>query len=106
MKEIKAIIQPFKANQVLEALHRVQGISGVMAGEVRCTSLARGVLNPDVNVKIELYVPDELVEEVIRVIEENARTGRVGDGRIFVVEVQQTVLIRSGERDSCSENGD
>jgi nitrogen regulatory protein P-II 1 len=97
MKEIKAIVQPFMADQVLEALHRVSGVSGVMASEVRCTSASRGVHNPDINIKIELFVADELVDEVLEVIGNNARTGRPGDGRIFVVDVQRTLMIRTGE---------
>lgn len=99
MKQITAIIQPFMANDVLDALHRVEGVSGVMNSEVRCTSAACSHLNPDINSRIELFVPDNLVGEVLETIQKNAHTGRVGDGRIFVVDVQQTVTIRSGAHD-------
>lgn len=99
MKEIKAIIQPFKVNHVLDSLHRIEGVSGVMASEVRCTSAARGNLNPDVNTKIELIVPDELVEAVVETIQLHAHTGRKGDGRIFVIDVAHAVVIRSGEKE-------
>lgn len=99
MKQIQAIVQPFIANAVLEALHRVPGVSGVIASEMRCTSAARGVLNPDINTKIELFVPDELVDEVLRTIQSTASTGRKGDGRIFVIDVQKTVTISSGAED-------
>ena len=99
MKEIKAIIQPFMANHVLEALHRIEGVSGVMASEVRCTSAARGNHNPDINTHIELIVPDELVEPVLDAIQTHSHTGRRGDGSIFVVDVQSTIRIASGQRD-------
>lgn len=95
MKEIKAIVQPFKAGDVLFALHRVEGVSGVMASQVSCTSAARGTLNPDVNTRIELVVEDHLVEQVVSVIQESAATGRPGAGRIFVVDVVQAIPIRS-----------
>lgn len=99
MKEIKAIIQPFMANHVLDALHHIEGVPGVMASEVRCTNATRGNLNPDVNTRIELVVPDELVDEVVEAIQLHAHTGRRGDGRIFVIDVAHTVIIRSGERE-------
>lgn len=98
MKEIKAIIQPFMANHVLDALHRIEGVTGVMASEVRCTSAARGNLNPDVNTRIELIVPDDLVDTVVEAIQLHAHTGRRGDGRIFVIEVAHAIVIRSGEK--------
>ena len=99
MKEIKAIIQPFMANHVLDALHRIEGVTGVMSSEVRCTNAARGNCNPDINTRLELVVPDELVEAALHAIQVHAHTGRHGDGRIFVTDVQHTVLIRSGEHD-------
>lgn len=99
MKQIQAIVQPVVANTVIEALHRVEGISGVMASEMRCTSAARGLMNPDINVKIELFVANELEDEVLRVIQATASTGRKGDGRIFVVDVEKTVTISSGALD-------
>jgi len=97
MKEIKVVVQPFKANQVLEALHCIDGVSGVMSSDVRCTSAARGTVDPDVNVKIELYVADEVVSEVLSAIMVNAHTGNAGDGRIFITDVQETVSIRTGD---------
>jgi nitrogen regulatory protein PII len=95
MKEIKAIIQPSKARAVLEALHRIEGVAGVMSSDVRCTSAARGCSNPDINTKIELMVPDEIVERVLEAIQSSARTGRVGDGSIFVTDVACAVRIAS-----------
>ncbi|RYG55097.1 P-II family nitrogen regulator [bacterium] len=99
MKEVKAIIQPFMSNHVLDALHRIEGISGVMASEVRCTNATRGNLNPDVNTRIELIVPDALVDEVVETIQLHAHTGRKGDGRIFVIDVAHAIVIRSGEKE-------
>lgn len=99
MKEIKAVVQPFKANSVLSALHSIEGVTGVMSSEVRCTNAARGNCNPDINTKIELIVTDESVEQVLEAIQSHARTGKGGDGRIFVTDVQRTVLIRTGEHD-------
>ena len=97
MKEIKAIIQPFKVNPVLDALHRIEGVPGAMASEVRCTNATRGNSNPDINTKIELVVPDELVEIVVANIQSHAHTGKAGDGSIFVIDVPQTVRIATGE---------
>ncbi|RYG57258.1 P-II family nitrogen regulator [bacterium] len=98
MKEVKAIIQPFMANHVLDALHQIEGVSGVMSSEVRCTSALRGNLNPDINTRIELVVPDSLVDKVVEAIQLHAHTGRRGDGRIFVVDVVHAIVIRSGEK--------
>ncbi|RYG59805.1 P-II family nitrogen regulator [bacterium] len=98
MKEVKAIIQPFMANHVLDSLHQIEGVSGVMSSEVRCTSAARGNLNPDINTRIELVVPDSLVDKVVDAIQLHAHTGRRGDGRIFVVDVVHAIVIRSGEK--------
>lgn len=97
MKEIKAIIQPFKLNAVLDALHQIEGAPGVMASEVRCMGAGRGHANPDINTKIEMMVPDEMVEQVLEAIQTHAHTGRAGDGRIFVIDIQSTVVIRTGE---------
>ena len=94
MKEIKAIIQPFMVNHVLDVLHGIEGVTGVMASEVRCTNAVRGNCNPDINTKIELVVPNDLVDAVLAAIQTHAHTGKRGDGRIFVTDVQHTVLIR------------
>lgn len=97
MKEIKAIIQPFMLNHVLDELHQIEGLPGVMSSEVRCTSAERGNCNPDINTKIELVVPDEMVEPVLKAIQLHAHTGKRGDGRIFVTDIQTTVVVRTGE---------
>lgn len=98
MKEIKAIIQSFKLDHVLDALHQIEGVPGVMSSEVRCTNASHGAFNPDVNAKIELIVPDELVEQVLSAIQTHAHTGQSGDGRIFVIPIEQSVKIKTGER--------
>ena len=98
MKEIKAVIQPFKLNDVLDALHGIEGVTGVMSSQVSCTNAERGRINPDINTRIELYVDDGLVDEVLDAIRTQAHTGRPGDGRIFVTDVSTTVRISSGER--------
>jgi nitrogen regulatory protein P-II 1 len=98
MKEIKAIIQPFMLNHVLDDLYQIEGVTGVMSSEVRCTSATRGNLNPDVNTKLELMVPDGLVERVLDAIQTHAHTGKPGDGRIFVIPIEQAVRIKTGER--------
>lgn len=100
MKEIKAIIQPFKLNHVLDALHQIEGVTGVMSSEVRCTNASHGAFNPDVNSKLELIVPDELVEQVLQAIQTHAHTGNAGDGRIFVIAIEETLKIKTGERSS------
>jgi len=99
MKEIKAIIQPFKLNHVLDALHQIEGITGVMSSEVCCTNASHGAFNPDTNAKIELIVPHELVEGVLQAIQTHAHTGKSGDGRIFVIPIEETIK-KTGERSS------
>ena len=97
MKEIKAIIQPFMLNPVLQALNQLPGVPGVSVSDVRCMDAAHGVSHPDNNVKIELMVPDEMVDQVIEAIQSHAHTGRAGDGSIFVIDIEKTVRIRTGE---------
>lgn len=100
MKKIEAYIQPFTLSRVLRALHGIEGLPGLIVSEVRCVSRERGPDRPDINTRIEVMVPDALVEPVIAAIEHNARTGNPGDGGIFVTPVEQTVIIRTGERDA------
>jgi nitrogen regulatory protein PII len=107
MKLIKAIVRPNKIDQVKAALERLQ-ISGMTVTEVRGhgkqkghTAIYRG---QEYNVsllpkmEIELVVPDSLVEEAIKAIIEAARTGEIGDGRVFVLPVDESYRIRTGER--------
>ena len=107
MKQITAIIKPFKLEEVRESLAEV-GVSGLTVTEVKGfgrqkghTELYRGaeyVVDFLPKVKLEVIVRDEQVAEVIDAIEKAARTGRIGDGKIFVVPVEEVIRIRTGER--------
>ena len=106
MKLITAIIRPFKLDEVREALSAM-GVQGITVTEVKGfgrqkghTELYRGaeyVVDFLPKVKVEAAVADELVERVIEVIEGAARTGKIGDGKIFVFPIEQVVRIRTGE---------
>ena len=102
MKEIKAIIQPFMLDRVVDALHGIDGLPGVTVSEARAVSVKPGHYEQVVRVKLEIMVPDRLVEVVIAAIQRHAHTGNTGDGRIFVIPVETTVNIRSGERDDLT----
>jgi nitrogen regulatory protein P-II 1 len=107
MKKIEAIIKPFKLDEVKDALVKI-GIGGMTVTEVRGfgqqkghTEIYRGteyVIDFLPKVKIEVVVKDEDVEKAIETIMETAQTGRVGDGKIFVIPVEEVVRIRTGER--------
>ncbi|HXG51476.1 MAG TPA: P-II family nitrogen regulator [candidate division Zixibacteria bacterium] len=107
MKMIEAIIKPFKLEEVKEALTRI-GIQGMTVEEVKGfgrqkghTELYRGAeYSVDFlpKVKIEVLVPDEKVPGVVEVIAETARTGKIGDGKIFVTSVEEIIRIRTGEK--------
>ena len=107
MKKIEAIIKPFKLDDVKDALHEV-GVSGITVAEVKGfgrqkghTELYRGaeyVIDFLPKVNIEVVVEDSLVENVIEAIENAARTGRIGDGKIFVSAVEEALRIHTGER--------
>ena len=106
MRKIEAIIKPFKLDEVKEALHGV-GIQGMTVTEVKGfgrqkghTEVYRGaeyVVDFLPKAKIELAVADELLEQVIEAIANTARTGKIGDGKIFVTELLETIRIRTGE---------
>lgn len=106
MKLVTAIIKPFKLDEVREALSEV-GINGLTVTEVKGfgrqrghTELYRGaeyVVDFLPKVKVELVVSDELVEAAAEAIVGAARTGKIGDGKIFVTEVQRVIRIRTGE---------
>src|SRR5215211_856300 len=99
MKEIKAIIRPFLLDRVLDALHDIEGLPGVIVSDARAVSVERGHYEQVVKSKIEIMVPDALAEEVLQVIMKHARTGNAGDGRIFVIPVEAAIRIRTGERE-------
>ena len=106
MKLVTAIIKPFKLDEVREALSAI-GVQGVTVTEVKGfgrqkghTELYRGaeyVVDFLPKVKIEAAVDDALVEQVIEAIEASARTGKIGDGKVFVAALEQVVRIRTGE---------
>ena len=106
MKQVTAIIKPFKLDEVREALSGI-GVQGITVTEVKGfgrqkghTELYRGaeyVVDFLPKVKVEAAVADELVDRVIEAIEKAARTGKIGDGKIFVTAVEQVVRIRTGE---------
>jgi len=106
MKMITAIVKPFKLDSVRVALDEI-GIRGITVSEVKGfgrqrghTELYRGaeyVVEFLPKAKIEIAVADELVDQVVEAIVKTARTGQVGDGKVFVTELEQAVRIRTGE---------
>ncbi|MGP9801915.1 nitrogen regulatory protein P-II [Rheinheimera sp. NSM] len=108
MKKIEAIIKPFKLDDVREALADIS-ITGMTVTEVKGfgrqkghTELYRGaeyMVDFLPKVKLEIVVPDEQVERCVEAIMKTAQTGRIGDGKIFVFEVERVVRIRTGEED-------
>jgi nitrogen regulatory protein P-II 2 len=106
MKLVTAIIKPFKLDDVRQALADV-GVKGVTVTEVKGfgrqrghTELYRGaeyVVDFLPKMKVEVAVDDDLVEQVVEVITNTARTGKIGDGKIFVVNLEQVIRIRTGE---------
>ena len=107
MKKIEAIIKPFKLDDVKDALNAIN-IQGMTVTEVRGfgrqkghTELYRGAeyaVDFLPKVKIEMIVEDDQVDDVIEAVEESARTGKIGDGKIFVLPVEDVIRIRTGER--------
>jgi nitrogen regulatory protein P-II 1 len=97
MKEVKAIIQPFMLHRVLDALHVIEGLPAVTVSEVDGISVKQGRYEPVKKTKLEIMVPDELVGPVMGAIQANAHTGKSGDGRIFVIPIEEALKIRTGE---------
>jgi nitrogen regulatory protein PII len=107
MKEIKAIIQPFMLSKVISALKEIEGFPGVTVdmsvcgfGRGRATHAKDKLLEDSVEyvkkVKLEIVVPDHLAQNVVQIIQANAHTGNLGDGKIFVSTVDDVVRIRTG----------
>lgn len=108
MKKIEAIIKPFKLNEVVTGLTEAGIISGMSVTEIRGFGRQKGFVElyrgreyevrflP--KIKIEIILPDELVEKAVAVILEKARTGEVGDGKIFIYHVEDAIRIRTGEK--------
>ena len=111
MKQITAVIKPFKLEEVREALAE-QGVTGLTVTEVKGfgrqkghTELYRGaeyVVDFLPKVKIEAAVKSEMLEQVIEAIEKSANTGKIGDGKIFVFELEKVIRIRTGETDAAA----
>jgi nitrogen regulatory protein P-II 1 len=107
MKKVEAIIKPFKLDEVKDALSEV-GVQGMTVTEVKGFGRTGGkkevyrgsayVVDFVPKVKVEIVVTDELAHQVIDAIEKSAKTGRIGDGKIFVVNIDEAVRIRTGER--------
>ncbi|GMV18181.1 MAG: nitrogen regulatory protein P-II [Polyangiaceae bacterium] len=107
MKKVEAIIKPFKLDEVKDALSEV-GIQGMTVTEVKGFGRTGGkkevyrgsayVVDFVPKVKLEIIVPEAMVKEVIDAIEKSAKTGRIGDGKIFVMPIDEAVRIRTGER--------
>lgn len=107
MKKIEAIIKPFKLNEVKDALHEI-GLMGMTVSEVKGfgrqkghTEIYRGseyTVDFLPKVKIELVLPDNQAQAAIDVIIKSARTGKIGDGKVFVSTVEEAVRIRTDER--------
>jgi nitrogen regulatory protein P-II 1 len=111
MKKLEAIIKPFKLDEVKEALSGI-GVVGMTVTEVKGfgrqkghSELYRGaeyVVDFLPKVKIEVVVPDELVDRAVEAISGAAKTGRIGDGKIFILPIGEVVRIRTGERDELA----
>src|SRR5438552_7320403 len=107
MKKIEAIIKPFKLDDVKDRLREI-GVQGMTVYEVKGFGRTGGkkevyrgsayVVDFVPKVKVDVVVPDNMVQSVIDAIEKSAKTGRIGDGKIFVVPVEEAVRIRTGER--------
>jgi nitrogen regulatory protein P-II 1 len=106
MKQVVAVIKPFKLDEVKEALQQV-GVQGLTVSEVKGfgrqkghTELYRGaeyVVDFLPKIKLEIIVKDEDLQKVIEAIQKGAKTGRIGDGKIFVMPVEEVIRIRTGE---------
>jgi nitrogen regulatory protein P-II 1 len=111
MKKIEAVVKPFKLDEVREALSEI-GVTGLTVTEVKGfgrqkghTELYRGaeyVVDFLPKVKVEVVVADKLADRAIEAIVKSARTGKIGDGKIFVTTVEQVIRIRTGETDEAA----
>ncbi len=108
MKEIKAIIRPFKLDDVVTELHKIENLPGITISEIKGFGKTKakdsedafkdGLHNYVKKIKIELVVNDNILEQVITAIRKTAYTGNPGDGKIFILNVVDTVRIRTNER--------
>jgi nitrogen regulatory protein PII len=107
MKKIEAIIKPFKLEEIKDALNEI-GIAGMTITEVKGfgrqkghTELYRGaeyIVDFIPKIKIEVVVPDNIAEKVTEVMEKKGKTGKIGDGKIFVYNIEEAIRIRTGQR--------
>lgn len=107
MKKIDAIIKPFKLDEVKNALNDI-GVQGMTVTEVKGFGRQKGIVEvyrgaeyhiqfiP--KIKLEIVVNDDIVEQVVQIIQEKAQTGEIGDGKIFISPIEETIRIRTGER--------
>lgn len=108
MKEIKAIIRPFRLLDVIDELQKIEGLPGVTVSEIKGFGKSRARNAKDKvtyelvefipRIKLEVVVIDEMAEEVINVIQKYSHTGNTGDGKIFVLNVEDVIKIRTNER--------
>lgn len=103
MKEIKAIVLPHRKQSVIDALREIEGLPGVVCHDCHAHSVQAGNWSAEPKVTMEMMVPDTLVERVVSAIQSAAHTGHPGDGRIHVIPIEDSVLIRSGEHTSESK---
>ena len=107
MKKVEAIIKPFKLDEVKDQLNEI-GVKGITVSEVKGFGRQKGhaelyrgaeyIVDFLPKIKLEIIVSDELVDDVIDAVTKSAQTGRIGDGKIFVTSLEDTIRIRTGER--------
>ena len=107
MKKVEAIIKPFKLDEVKDQLNEI-GVKGITVSEVKGFGRQKGhaelyrgaeyIVDCLPKIKLEIIVSDELVDDVINAVTKSAQTGRIGDGKIFVTSLEDTIRIRTGER--------
>jgi len=107
MEKVEAIIKPFKLDEVKDQLNEI-GVKGITVSEVKGFGRQKGhaelyrgaeyIVDFLPKIKLEIIVSDELVDDVINAVTKSAQTGRIGDGKIFVTSLEDTIRIRTGER--------
>lgn len=112
MKEIKAIIQPFMLDDVLYAMEQIEELPGLTLSEVRGWGRSRARNATDIvsiggrqfarKIKLEVVVPDAMADSIVDAISRAARTGKLGDGKVFVYDVSKSVRIRTGELEDAA----
>jgi nitrogen regulatory protein PII len=102
MKGIKAILQPLMLQKALDALHVIEGLPAVTVSDVHGIDTARGSLEQVTKTKLKIMVPAEIAARVLAAIQAHAHTSKAGDGRVFVVPIEENVSTRNGERSEGS----